>query len=143
MSQLVVWEAGYLGTCFLLGILLMLLYDVIRIGRIVVPHHGAVTGAEDLLYWLTVAAAAFLMLYKGNDGIIRWYAVAAIAAGMLVFNAGISRFTVPLIGKMIRLPLEMLGKGLKSFYKTVTIGAKKIGTRWLHGRAKMEKKEKK
>lgn len=142
MSRLVIWEAGYLSACFLLGILLMLLYDIVRIGRVVVPHHYAVTGVEDLLYWLTVAVSAFLMLYKGNDGIIRWYAVAAIAAGMMLFNACISRFLVPFIGNMLRLPVEIIGKVLKRFYKTVTIKVKKVKTRWFHGRTKMEKEKK-
>ena len=142
MSRLVIWEAGYLSACFLLGILLMLLYDIVRIGRVVVPHHYAVTGVEDLLYWLTVSVSAFLMLYKGNDGIIRWYAVAAIAAGMMLFNACISRFLVPFIGNMLRLPVEIIGKVLKRFYKTVTIKVKKVKTRWFHGRTKMEKEKK-
>lgn len=141
MSRLVMWEAGYLGACFLLGILLMLLYDILRIGRIVVPHHYAVTGVEDLLYWLTVAVSAFLMLYKGNDGNIRWYAVAAIIVGMILFNAVISRFMVPFIGNMLRLPVEIVGKVLKRFYKTVTIKMKKVKTRWFHGKSKMEKEE--
>lgn len=142
MSRLVIWEAGYLGACFLLGVLLMLLYDILRIGRIVVPHHYAVTGVEDLLYWLTVAVSAFLMLYKGNDGIIRWYAIAAIIVGMLLFNTGISRFLVPFIGNMLRLPMEIVGKVLKRFYKTVTINMKKVKTRWFHGKSRMEKEEK-
>lgn len=141
MSRLVIWETGYLGMCVLLGILLMLLYDILRIGRIVVPHHNTVTGVEDFLYWIMVAASAFLMLYKGDDGRIRWYAVAAIASGMIAFHTGISRLAVPFIGKWLRIPVEITGKVLKRFCKTVTIKFKKVKKRWFHGRTEMEKEE--
>lgn len=142
MSSLVIWEMGYLAACFLLGAVLMLLYDALRIGRLVVPHHRIVTGAEDLLYWLVVAVSTFLKLYEGNDGIIRWYAVAAIAIGMLLFYCCISRFLVPFAGKVLRFPLEIIRKVLKSFYKKVTIKIKKVKAGWFHGRTEVEKEKK-
>lgn len=142
MSRMVIWETGYLGACFMLGLCLMLLYDILRVTRIVLPHRGFFVGVEDMLYWLAVSAASFHMLYRGNDGIIRWYAVAAIALGMVLFNICISRYTVPFIGKILRLPIDFIGKVLKRWMKTVTIRFKKVRTRWFHGREKVEKKEK-
>lgn len=143
MSHMVIWETGYLGACFMLGLSLMLLYDILRVVRILLPHCGFFVGVEDILYWLAVSAASFLMLYKGNDGIVRWYAVAAIALGMMLFNIGISRFAVPFIGKILRLPLDFIGKILKRWMKTVTIGFKKVRTGWFYERKKVEEKEKK
>lgn len=142
MSQMVIWEAGYLGACFILGMSLMLLYDILRVARIMLPHHGFLLGVEDVLYWLMVSASAFFMLYRQNDGIIRWYAVAAIALGMMLFNICISRYVVPFIGKILRWPVDFIGKVLKRLIKTVTIRVKKVRTRWFHGRKKVEEKEK-
>lgn len=142
MSMLVIWEMGYLAACFLLGAALMFLYDVLRIGRIVIPHHGIVTGAEDLFYWLVVAVSTFLKLYEGNDGIIRWYAVTAIAVGMFLFNCCISRFLVPFAGKILGFPLKIMEKVLKSVYKKVRIKRKNGKARWFHGRTEAEKEKK-
>lgn len=142
MSQMVIWEMGYLSACFLLGISLMLLYDILRVARIVLPHQDFLLGVEDILYWLLVSASAFLMLYNQNDGIIRWYAVAAIALGMILFHNCISRHAVPFIGRVLKLPVDFIGKVLKRLHKTVTIRVKKVRARWFYGRKKVEEKEK-
>ncbi len=147
MSRLIVWEADYLFSCFLLGIFLMLVYDLLRIIRIVLPHRSILTGMEDIIYWLAVSGAVFVMLYRGNDGIIRWYAVAAIIMAMVLFNLCISRFLVPVIGRLLRVPIDFLGKVLKSIGKKVKIIFKSIKkrrkkrNRWFHGRKKMEEEK--
>lgn len=146
---MILWEADYLFTCFLLGLLLMVLYDILRIARIVLPHGRIVVGIEDAVYWLFVGFAVFVRLYRGNDGIIRWYAIAAVAAAMMLFNSCISRFAVPFIGKLLRFPIDFTAKVLKRIWKKVKIVLRKIKRRWFHGRkkaaetAKAEEKEKK
>lgn len=142
MSRLILWEAEYLQSCFLTGIILILVYDILRIIRIVLPHRTFLTGLEDMLYWMAASVAVFVMLYRGNDGIIRWYAVAAAAASMLLFNFSVSRFLVPVIGRGLRMPLEFLGKLLKRIQKKVTIDVKKVGKRWFHVRKEVEKEKK-
>lgn len=142
MSSLILWEAQYLLSCFVMGIILILIYDIVRIIRIVLPHPIILTGMEDLLYWLMVALAVFVMLYRGNDGIIRWYAVAAEITGMVLYNYSFSRFLVPVIGRLLRMPIEFVGKVLKRIQKKVTISLKKIRKRWFHGRKEVEEKKK-
>lgn len=149
MSRLILWETDYLISCFLLGIFLAVLYDIVRIIRIVLPHPMFAVGAEDTVYWLFTAAAVFLRLYHGNDGIIRWYAIAAAAASMLLYNRLVSRFFVPVIGRLLRAPIDFLGRVLKRTGKRVKIKLNKIklrksrkaGKRRFHGRKKTEKKE--
>ena len=139
MSRLILWEADYLLSCFVMGIILILAYDLLRIIRIVLPHHNMLIGLEDAFYWLLVAGAVFLMLYRGNDGIIRWYAVAASAAGMILVNSTVSRLLVPVLGKVLRVPIEFVGKVLKRIQKKVTINVRKVKKRWFHVRKKVEK----
>lgn len=105
MNTIVAWELKYVGECFLLGALLMLLYDCLRISRIVIPHTHWLIAIQDILYWLLSGVMMFLLLYKEDAGSIRWFAVAVTAAGMLLYNFGISRFAVPFIGRCIRWPL--------------------------------------
>lgn len=146
MSRMIIWEGDYLFSCFLLGMILMLAYDILRIIRIVLPHRSFFTGLEDMIYWLAVSGAVFVTLYRGNDGIIRWYAVAAIILAMLLFNLCISRFLVPVIGRLLRVPVDFLGKVLQSIYKKVKIVCRSIKKRkkrhrWFHGRKKMEEEK--
>lgn len=143
---MILWETEYLLSCFLLGILLTMLYDVLRITRIVLPRKLFMIGIEDAIYWLVAAVAVFILLYKGNDGIIRWYAIAAVATAMFLFNLCVSRFLVPFIGGLLRAPIDFIGRVLKRAGKRVKIMLSKIKRRWFHGRKsakkKAEKKEK-
>lgn len=141
MSRMIVWEAQYLGSCFLLGIFLILFYDLLRLLRIVLPHGALLTAVGDLLYWLGASAAIFLMLYKGDDGVIRWYAVAAIALAMLLFNFCVSRHVVPFVGGLLRAPIDFVIRLLKRLEKRVKIEGRKFRKRWFHGRKKEEKEK--
>ncbi len=141
MSQMILWETNYLLSCFLMGILLMAVYDVLRIIRIVLPHPLLLTGAEDIIYWLMVSIAVFITLYRGNDGVIRWYAIASIIIAMLLFRSLISRFLVPFIGHLLRAPVDFVGKVLKNIWKKVRIICKTGKRRWFHGKKKAEKEK--
>lgn len=135
------WETNYLLSCFLMGILLMAVYDVLRIIRIVLPHSLFITGVEDIIYWLMASVAVFVTLYRGDDGVIRWYAIASIITAMLLFHSLISRFLVPLIGRLLRAPIDFIGKVLKNIWKKVKIIYKTGKRRWFHGKKAEKKKE--
>lgn len=113
MNELVMWEFCYIGECLLLGAGLMFLYDILRIIRIVIKHSIVIISIEDVLYWIVAGVLMFMLLYKEDAGSIRWFAVALTAGGMLIYNSGISRFVVPVVGKCIRWPLLKLIKGLR------------------------------
>lgn len=123
MNELVVWELRYVGECFLLGAGLMLIYDVLRIKRLVVLHPIVLISIEDVLYWLVAGVLMFLLLYKEDAGSIRWFAVAVTALGMFVYNFGISRFAVPFIAKCIRWPVMQIIR----FAKIITLRIKTTG----------------
>lgn len=159
MSEMIIWEADYILYCFIWGIILMLSYDAIRIFRIVVPHHIAVIAVEDVIYWIFAGIGMFLVLYQGNDGAIRWYAIGAAVLGMVLINSLVSRFMVPFIGKILLWPLHMAKKVLKIIvgfllkplkyimkkikihYKHHKEKEKKKRKRWFHGKKKKEKTE--
>lgn len=123
MNELVMWELCYIGECLILGAGLMFLYDILRIIRIVIPHSIAVISIEDVLYWIVAGFLMFMLLFKEDAGSIRWFAVALTAAGMFIYNFGISRFVVPFVGKCIRWPLLKVAKGIR----LVTYKAKATG----------------
>lgn len=113
MNELVTWELCYIGECLLLGAGLMLLYDILRIIRIVIPHSIVVISIEDVLYWIAAGIFMFMLLYKEDAGSIRWFAVVIAVSGMLIYNFGISRLAVPFVGKCIRWPLLQIVRGLR------------------------------
>lgn len=84
MSGQILVELQFFARAFLCGILLTLLYDLIRIFRSLVRHGPAALAVEDLLYWLACGLLIFRMLYEENSGAIRGFAIAAVILGMLL-----------------------------------------------------------
>lgn len=158
MSESILREVEFLGSSFLTGILILILYDILRIFRRVIIHSAAAVGAEDFLYWMFVTFFIFSMLFRENNGAIRWFSVVGISLGMVLYNVTISPFFVKyvslffikvrkIIEKILQFvlkPLKKRKKGLKRRIKTLKIVVTKnkpLRKGWKHGN-KEEKKQK-
>lgn len=98
-----IWtEAQLLGLSILTGLCLMALYDGLRIFRMLVRHGFFWIGLEDIGYWLVCALTVFYLLYRENDGIIRWYAVGCVFLTMLIYDHCISIFLLKGLKKVVR-----------------------------------------
>ena len=95
-----------------MGIRLMILYDLFRIIRMVIPHTVFWTGIEDFLYWIYCGFTTFNLLYQQNDGSLRAYVIAGVFLGMVSYQYLISQ-------RMI--------KGLKKGQEYLRIKMKKHG----------------
>lgn len=90
------------GLCALTGIGLMAVYDCLRIFRLLIRHGTIWIGLEDLGYWALCALTVFYLLYRENDGQIRWYAVGCIFFTMVVYNRWVSIFLLKRLKKALR-----------------------------------------
>lgn len=90
------------------GGLLVFFYDVLRIGRRLVPRRALLVGAEDLLYWFAAGIFLFGKMYQENEGRIRGYAVAAVILGMTLYSCAISGKFVSVSVKILRVPVKFL-----------------------------------
>lgn len=103
-------EAIFLGISLLLGVVLFLLYDILRIFRRVVPHGNIWIGIEDFLYWICCAAVVFVMLYQENDGMVRGFALGGIVIGMMLYYLLFSRFVIRINVAILKTVLGFFGK---------------------------------
>ena len=120
-------ELVFLLISFALGEGLVMLYDVFRIFRKVVPHGIIWISVEDVLYWIVAALLIFGMIFQENDGLIRGFAIGGILLGMLFFNHFVSPFLIRSISGILKKILEILKKGLKKVREAVKIGLCKLG----------------
>ena len=72
-------------TCVQTGIIMGMLYDLIRILRKVIHHPNWLVQIEDLLYWITCGCFAFIMVYWENYGQIRVFVFIGILIGALLY----------------------------------------------------------
>ena len=109
-------EAMFLGASVLLGAVLFLLYDILRIFRRIVPHGNVWIGVEDFIYWLICTAAVFVMLYQKNDGMVRGFAFGGMIVGMLLYYALLSRMVIKINVTVLKGILGVIRKILKFLF---------------------------
>lgn len=91
MSETIRYEARLFLLSIATGAGLLLVYDFLRIFRLFVRHKSWIVGAEDLLYGVYCSCMTFSLLYEQNDGNLRGYVIAGVAAGMIIFQNLVSR----------------------------------------------------
>lgn len=87
MSREIVQELTFFTHSVLMGLVITFVYDWIRVLRKLFRHGTALMSAEDLLFWLTCGIGVFYMLYRENDGTLRWFAVLGATVGMFFIKS--------------------------------------------------------
>ena len=102
MSEYIKLEAELAFISFLLGAVLMISYDFLRLFRLLIPHGKWWTGLEDLLYWIYCAVMTFRLLFYQNSGILRGYVIGCVFLGMYLYDAIVSRSVFEVLKKIGR-----------------------------------------
>ena len=110
-------ELHLMGQSVLVGAVLFVVYDLIRILRRIFPHGIIWISLEDFFYWSIAGIWFFLRLCQVNDGIVRGYILLGMAFGAWMYYRLCSRFLMKRITKVVIL----LKKRLKKFWKLATI----------------------
>ncbi len=110
MSQDIVNEVYFLGGSLFMGIVITFVYDFILIGRRVVKHSLFAISLEDLIFWLACAVSVFYMLYEENNGVLRWFAVAGAAVGMLLYKGIVGKKFVKIVSVILLKEIHILRK---------------------------------
>lgn len=109
MADLIYDEVQLFTVCLLLGAALALIYDLVRVLRMLFRHWDWLVDLEDLLYWIFTGWSVFQTLFYFNRGALRGYAFLGLFLGVLLYTLTISRLFLFLIGKL--LPYWNKGKG--------------------------------
>lgn len=145
MSAGILKEADILVRSLFMGVILVFVYDLLRIIRRIIPHGKWPIAVEDFLFWGGSAIAVFAMLFSANDGYLRGFSIGGVVIGMLLNNLLLSRFVVKgsvfvlekilyiilkplaLLIRIFRRPLHMLAKKIKKIIRIIKKQLKKIG----------------
>ena len=91
MADLIYDEVQLFGVCLLLGVELALIYDGIRVLRLLFQHWDWLVDVEDLLYWMYTAWLVFRTLFHYNQGMLRGYAFLGMFLGVILYLGTLSR----------------------------------------------------
>lgn len=123
MSGVIRYEAWLLMLSLATGGWLMLVYDTLRVFRLMIRHSAFAVGLEDFFYWIGAGVVTFNLLYQQNDGGLRAYVIGGVLGGMILYDRLISR---------------IFFKGLKKLGKKFTIKSDK-NTQKVTGKEQTEK----
>ncbi len=116
MSPGILKELHFFGLAVLRGMLILALYDLIRIFRRVAPHGVWTVALEDLCYWIGTALLIFQLLYRENDGALRGYALLAVGVGMLVYHQIFGNWLVNWISGILGWILGLILKPFRAVW---------------------------
>lgn len=86
MSQDIVQEIVFFLHSILMGLIITFAYDWILVLRKLFTHGMFLMSVEDFIYWFVCGISVFYMLYRENNGVLRWFAVMGAALGMLFYK---------------------------------------------------------
>lgn len=112
MAALIYDEVELFVVCLLLGMVLALVYDFIRIFRLFFKHKDWLVDMEDLIFWLFTAWLVFRTLFLYNRGALRGYAFLGMFLGFIFYAFTLSRLLLFLAEKLVPY-----WKGVKDFLK--------------------------
>lgn len=85
MNELVNTQTLLFVKCIEIGILMGMLYDLIRIFRKIIKHYNWVVQVEDALYWLGCSFIGFGILYIHNYADIRFFGIIGMVLGGILY----------------------------------------------------------
>lgn len=91
LSESMAAELCYAGAMLVYGYVLAACYHPLVFIRTMFRHTIPMVDAEDILFFSAAGVGFFLVAYRMNDGILRWYAFAGCALGAYVYYRTLAR----------------------------------------------------
>ena len=117
MSREIVQELTFFAHSVLMGLAITFVYDWIRVLRRLFKHGTLLTSLEDLFFWLVCGLAVFYMLYRENNGTLRWFAVMGATIGMVFYKIMIRNMFVNIMSTCLHKIMWFLFRVLQFVLK--------------------------
>ncbi len=90
MKQVIEGQVLFVLATVCTGMGLMAGYDLLRFWRWLWRHGPLWIWLEDLFYWCVAAVPVFYLFFCFQEGQIRWYGLAGLLTGSVLYEVGIS-----------------------------------------------------
>lgn len=94
-------QAAIFITTVLLGIIAGAVYDCIKIFRIAFKHNNIFIQLEDGIFWITITFFVFTVMLNRNYGEIRFFNIAGVFLGMIMYIFTVSPIVISVSSKII------------------------------------------
>lgn len=119
MSQEIVQEVVFFLHSVFMGVIITFVYDWFLIIRKLIKHGAIWISLEDFVFWLACGLGVFNMLYRENNGILRWFTVIGAMLGMACYKWLFSKIFVQIMSTCIYKIMRILFKTLQIIVKPI------------------------
>lgn len=93
LSKEMITELAYVTAMVVYGFGTAIGYQVLLYIRVIWRHTVPFLDAEDILFFAAAGIGFFLIAYRMNDGILRWYAFAGCFVGVVLHEKTLGRMS--------------------------------------------------
>lgn len=128
-------EIWFFFFSLLSGMLLLCAYDQLRVLRRLIPHNGFFQSLEDFFFWTGAGIFCFGVSFRGNQGSLRGFSLAALVFGMWLYHRTASFWVVKsetfVFDAVSKKTFFLCRKALKKAWNWVTmkITCKNVGVK--------------
>ena len=139
MNQMITEQSLLFLTAVQIGVLMGVLFDLVRIFRKLIKHPSFLVQIEDMLYWVVCGFMGFYMLYICNYADIRPYIFIGIVLGGIFYFSTfsiifmkIATIVIFYIKAFLRKLIKLLLIPLKGILHMIRIPLRYISKQYLH-----------
>jgi hypothetical protein len=96
-----------------------------------------------LLFWIAAGCFFFYVLYKTNNGVIRWFSIAGAGVGMVVYKYTIGEHLVEFMSTFIKRVQDVVLRFLKVLLRPAKRLFNRVSSKWRKEKRKIKKQVKK
>jgi len=129
------------------GIIIGFIYDLYRMIRRIIRPKRFMTGALDMLFWLTTSLVTFIVLYFANGGEVRLYTFLGFILGFTIYMLALSPFVMGLFywlygltKKVLNFLMRIIMVPIRFLWRIIMIPAN-AAARWLRAGNEQEEEE--
>ena len=101
MSQDIIQEVTFFLHSVVMGVVITFVYDWFLILRKLIKHNMFWISFEDFLFWTACGLGVFYMLYRENNGVLRWFTVLGATFVMILYKLLASKIFVHIMYSII------------------------------------------
>ena len=117
MEEFIRNQASILLDSVFVGMVIMALYDVLRLIRRVFRHKRFLRDFEDFIFWIMGGFIVFSLVYSRSDGNIRWFIILGVLLGAYIYYISFGKFLVKYLAKYLNKLINNILK--KPFIKSI------------------------
>ena len=134
MGELIGFELSFAFNSVLMGLKIIIAYDLLRVIRIFIKHGVIIENIEDFIFANISGLFVFGMIYSSNNGAVRGFSLFLVAFTIWAYNMSVSRIVINWLRKAFKTFRKALQKRAKAFrmrYKET-----KVRKDFVHGEKK-------